>query len=80
MSTNVIKIRIIGCGCDSCERLEKNVKSAVERTGFEYKFSKVCDYETKMTPILFIDNKLISMGKILSANEMETILRGKKEF
>jgi len=67
----MIKIRIIGCGCDSCERLERNVKSAAERAKVEYEFLKVCDYETKMTPILIIDENLISSGKVLSVNEIE---------
>jgi len=66
----MIKIRIIGCGCESCERLEKNVKSAAERAGVEYKFLRVCDYATKMTPILFINDKMVSAGKILSVDEL----------
>ena len=71
----VMKIRIIGSGCDSCERLEKNVKSAAERSKVEYEFLKVCDYETKMTPILFINNKMISAGKVPSVVELESKLK-----
>ncbi len=66
----MIKIRIVGCGCDMCERLEKNIKSAAERAGVKYEFIKVCEYETKMTPILFVNNKMLSSGKVLSVGEL----------
>lgn len=71
----MIKIRIIGCGCDRCERLEKNVKSAVNQAGVRYEFQKVCDYETKMTPILFVDNKILCTGKIMSVEEIKEIIK-----
>lgn len=67
----MIKIRIIGCGCDLCEKMEQNVKSAAELAGMEYEFQKICDYETKMTPILFVDNKLLCTGKIMSVDEIK---------
>lgn len=71
----MIKIRIVGCGCDLCEKMEQNVKSAAERAGVEYKLLKVCDYDTKMTPILFINDKMISTGKVLSVDELEDKLK-----
>ncbi len=67
----ITKIRIVGCGCDLCDRLEKNVKSAAERIGIEFEFLKVCEYETMMTPILFVDDKMISAAKLLSVPELE---------
>lgn len=66
-----MKIRIIGCGCHLCNMLEKNVLLAAERIGIEYEYSKVCDYETRMTPILFVDERLVSAGKVLSVVELE---------
>ncbi len=66
----MIRIRIVGCGCDLCDRLEENLKSAAECTGLEFESLKVCDYETKMTPILFVDGKMISAAKLLSVAEL----------
>jgi hypothetical protein len=70
----MIKIRIIGCGCDLCERLEKNVISAAKQAGVQYEFQKVCDYETKMTPILFVDNKILCTGKAISVEEIKEMI------
>ncbi len=69
------KIRIVGCGCDLCDKLEENVKSAAESIGIEFEFLKVCDYETRMTPILFVDDNMISAAKLLSVSELEDKLR-----
>lgn len=71
----MIKIRIIGCGCDLCEKMEQNVKSAAESADLEYEFTKVCDHETKMTPILFVDNKILCTGKIMSVEEIKEIIK-----
>lgn len=71
----MMKIRMIGCGCDLCEKLEKNVKSAAKRASVGYEFLKVCDYATRMTPILFIDDKMISAGYVLSVNELYGTLK-----
>lgn len=66
----MIKIRIIGCGCDLCKALEENMKSAVNQVGAEHEFLKVCDYATRLTPILFINDKMISSGKVFSVDEL----------
>lgn len=50
------------------------MKSAVEQTGFGYKFSKVCGYETKMTPLLFIYDKLVTSGNVMSVREIKDLL------
>ena len=76
IATDIIKIRIIGCGCSLCEKLEKNAKIAAERLGIKYKLQKICNQATKMTPILFIQDKMICAGEVLPVNEIEDNLEG----
>ncbi len=70
----MIKIRLVGCGCDACITTETNIKSAVEQMGVQIDFSRICDHATQMTPILFINDKLISAGKTLSKEEFKEVL------
>ena len=70
----MIKIRLVGCGCDACTMTETNIKSAVEQMGVQIDFSRICGHATQMTPILFINDRLISAGKTLSEKEFEEVL------
>lgn len=50
--------------------MESNVKCAAEWANVSYKLKLVCDHETKMTPILFVNDKLVTAGKVLSVDEL----------
>ena len=73
-------IKILGTGCAKCKTLEKNVKKAVANSGKFVQIEKVEDIEKIMeygvmsTPGLVIDEKLVSVGKVLSPKEIEKLL------
>lgn len=70
------KIEVLGPGCNSCVRLEKNAREAVAMAGVEAEVIKVTDYAAIMaygvmsTPGLVIDGKVVSYGRIPSAGDI----------
>ena len=75
------KIEILGTGCAKCKKLHEAVEKQAENMGIEYSMEKVEDlskimaYGVMMTPALVIDGKVVSSGKLLSAREIEILLR-----
>lgn len=72
-----MKIEILGMGCPSCEKLEKNAEDAVKAAGLEAEIVKVSDmndimnYGVTRTPALVVDGVVKSSGKILKASEIQ---------
>lgn len=75
-----MKIEILGMGCPSCEKLEKNAEEAVKSAGLEAEIVKVSDmneimnYGVTRTPALVVDGVVKSSGKILKAGEIRELL------
>lgn len=75
-----LKIKILGTGCDKCEKLEANVKEALSTLGIEASVDKVEDliqimkYGIMTTPGLVIDEKVVSYGKVLKPKDIAKIL------
>lgn len=73
-------IKILGSGCRKCVALGDNAKAAALAAGREAEVVKVTDfadiaaYGVMSTPGLVIDEKLVSSGKVLSADEIGAIL------
>ena len=76
-----MNVKVLGGGCSRCETLLANAKEAVERTGIEAEvqyitdFAIIADYGIMRTPALMVDDKIVSMGKVLKSSEIEKILR-----
>jgi small redox-active disulfide protein 2 len=73
-------IKILGTGCPKCKKLEKNAREALELSGKNAEVEKVTDmndimnYGVMMTPALVIDEKVVSVGKLLSVEQIKKIL------
>ncbi len=73
-------IKILGSGCRKCVTLAENAKAAAEAAGKETEIVKVTDlaqiagYGVMSTPGLVIDEKLVSAGKVLTADEIGRLL------
>ena len=71
-----MKIEILGTGCAKCITLEKIVREVVSQLDGDYEVVKVDDimeimkYNILSMPGLVIDGKLISTGKVLSADKI----------
>ncbi|MBR4473622.1 MAG: TM0996/MTH895 family glutaredoxin-like protein, partial [Oscillospiraceae bacterium] len=69
-----------GGGCCKCENLLGAVKEAVAEKGIEAEIeyitdmAKIMEYGIMSTPALMIENKVVSMGRVLKAKEVEKLL------
>lgn len=75
-----LEIRVLGPGCRNCHTLEKNTLEAVNELGLEVElthitdFAEIAKYGIMSTPGLWIDGKIVSYGKVLTKEEIKTIL------
>ena len=73
---NVTSVKVLGAGCKACRQMYENTKQAVESAGLgvevEYitDMSKIMEYGIMSTPALMVDNKVVSMGRVLKAKDV----------
>ena len=71
-----MNIKVLGGGCCKCENLLEAVKEAVAEKGVEAEIeyitdmSKIMEYGIMSTPALMVDNKVVSMGRVLKTKEV----------
>ncbi|MBW6515136.1 MAG: TM0996/MTH895 family glutaredoxin-like protein [Candidatus Cloacimonetes bacterium] len=74
-------IKVLGSGCPKCKKLEENVRKALEEKGIKAQVEKVTDitkimnYGVMMTPGLVIDEKVVSVGKVLGPDKIVPLLK-----
>ncbi|MDO8304466.1 thioredoxin family protein [Herminiimonas sp.] len=74
-------IKILGSGCKKCITLTENTKTALEKLGRQAEVVKITDFAeiaahgVMSTPALVIDDKVVSVGKVLTAGEVEALLK-----
>ena len=75
-----MNIKVLGGGCRNCENLLAAVKEAVSEKGIEAEIeyitdmAKIMEYGIMSTPALMIDDKVVSMGRVLKAKEVMKLL------
>lgn len=73
--------KVMGTGCKKCRQLHENALAAAEYVGKAVKVEYVTDIAeiaaagVMSTPALLVDNKVVSTGKVLSAEEVGDLLR-----
>lgn len=78
--TGGARIKILGSGCEKCNKLEAAVKEALKSLGLDTTvdhvtdFSQIAAYGVMTTPALVIDGKVVSFGKVLKTEEVLIIL------
>lgn len=78
------RVKVLGSGCDKCNKLEKATIEALEQLGMDTTidhvtdFAQIAAYGVMQTPALVIDGKVVSYGKVLKADEVVKILQNKK--
>ena len=74
-------IKVLGAGCKSCHELYENVKEAVKEMGLSVEveyitdMQKVMEYGVMSMPAVVVNEKVVSMGKVLKAADVEKLLR-----
>ena len=77
----MMNVKVLGGGCSKCETLLANTKEAVAKVGVEAEveyitdFAVIANYGIMSTPALIIDEKIVSMGKVLKSSEIEKFLQ-----
>ena len=79
-----LKIEVLGPGCAKCFALENNVKQALQQLGLEAEVEHVTNmqdmlkrlrqYRAMVTPILVVNRKVLSQGKVPSVPELVQML------
>ena len=77
---SLTSIKVLGAGCKSCHELYENTKKAVKNSGFSVEveyitdMEKVMEYGVMSMPGLVVNEKVVSMGKVLKAADVEKLL------
>lgn len=75
-------IKVLGSGCKSCHALYEVTKDAVKKLDLPLEVEYITDMEQIMEygvmrmPALVVNEKVVSMGKVLKAADVEKLLRG----
>lgn len=76
----MIKFQILGSGCAKCKALGQHAEAAAQGLGLEYELEKVTDLNAIIdagvmsTPALAVNGEIKSAGKVLSVEEIKTLL------
>ncbi|MCW5699063.1 MAG: TM0996/MTH895 family glutaredoxin-like protein [Rhodospirillales bacterium] len=76
----MVDIKIFGSGCAKCVKLAENAETAAKGLGLDYSVEKVTDQNAiidagvLMTPALMVDGKVRSSGKVLSEEQVRSLL------
>lgn len=74
-------IKVLGSGCKNCHALLKATKEAIQNIGLNIEIEyitdmeKIMEYGAMSMPALVVNEQIASMGKVLKAPEVETLLR-----
>lgn len=77
----IMNIKVIGTGCEKCDKLYANVQEAVNMMGCEAQVEKIEDLMeivklgVMTSPSLMIDGKLVVSGRIAKPAEILKLLK-----
>lgn len=75
------RILVLGPGCKNCSLMEENTKKALENLGKNIEIGHVTDFAdiasfgVMSTPGLVVDGEVVSSGKVLKTEEIESLLK-----
>ena len=74
-------VKVLRAGCKSCHGQYEHAKAAVKAMGLPVEVEYITDMEQVMTygamsmPAIVVNEKVVSMGRVLKAAEVEKLLR-----
>ncbi|MFH1352088.1 MAG: thioredoxin family protein [bacterium] len=75
-----MKIEILGTGCPKCKKLTQNAEEAVKELGIDAeiikvtKINEIMKYGVMLTPALVVNGEVKESGKLLSKEEIKSII------
>ena len=76
-----MNIKVLGTGCPSCKKLEKNVYEVLKELNIEAEVEKVTEvkdimsYGVMRTPALVVDGKVVISGQVPVVSKLVEILK-----
>ena len=76
----ISSIKVLGSGCKNCHTLLENTQTAVKQMGLSIEpeyvtdMEKIMGYGVMSMPALVVNEKVVSMGKVLKAADVEKLL------
>lgn len=73
-------IKVLGAGCKSCHEQYENAMAAVKAMGLDVEveyitdMEKVMEYGVMSMPAIVVNEKVVSMGRVLKAGDVEKLL------
>lgn len=73
-------IKVLGAGCKSCHEQYEHAQAAVKNMGLSVEVEYITDMEKVMSygvmsmPAIAVNEKVVSMGKVLKAADVEKLL------
>ena len=73
-------VKVLGAGCRACHEQYENAKTAVKALGLDVEVEYITDMEKVMgygvmsMPAIVVNEKVVSMGKVLKAADVEKLL------
>ncbi len=74
-------VKVLGAGCKTCHEQYENAQAAVKAMGLNLEVEYITDMEKVMgygvmsMPAIVVNEKVVSMGKLLKAADVENLLR-----
>ena len=78
--SGIASIKVLGAGCKSCHEQYENAAAAVKALGLPIEVEYITDMEKVMgygvmsMPAIVVNEKVVSMGKVLKAADVEKLL------
>jgi small redox-active disulfide protein 2 len=79
-----MEIKILGSGCEKCERLEAVTRTATGELGIDAVFEKVTDpaeiasWGVMATPALVVDDEVVVSGRVPSGDDVSQLLAARR--
>jgi small redox-active disulfide protein 2 len=79
--SSIKSITVLGSGCKACHALHESCKEAVAELGINIEveyvtdMEKIISYGVMSTPALVINEKVVSMGKVLKKEDIIKLLK-----
>ena len=81
-SKSVVKsVKVLGAGCKTCHKQFENAKQAVKAMGLSVEveyitdMQKVMEYGVMSMPVVVVNEKVVSSGRLLKADDIVKLLR-----
>ena len=79
--SGITSVKVLGAGCKTCHKQFENAKQAVKAMGLSVEveyitdMQKVMEYGVMSMPVLVVNEKVVSSGKLLKADDIVKLLR-----